>query len=1126
MGQMDNGIVLSPDDRTTLERLFGFATYEQGSEYARAGAVLSRVSDPKGGNISGQVQGRNTSPYIVSVALFRSPSNLLTMVDAKCTCPMSTSCKHAVALILAENLPASSHSELTSSQQLKSTLTDQIANSEHPSSIETFRSGGQQNQKLGALALPLELMLEFGSPEKFDRPTNGLLFELVRPPRGSHAGQPGIRVLPVVARPNGSWAKTGNSWVNIEYADHRFSRSPREAQQFLLLKELLGLSRLTNNRVTYPRSNDPIALEEISSRRLWDLLEEARTIGLPLLRPVGNKATAALPEVSVSFTLDVTRQESGIRMEPRIEAGGMVIPSGKYRLIGTPAHGIAWWEGEFDRQGDAQLIAIAPLSPPIDEGVQRLLSMPSIDVQRYDEERFINEFVPKLQRRVDLTSSDGSVEIPEMLAPTVFLSIHPGNGDRIEVRWARGAEGGKWLEDLYGASSRTRRGSAGDPIINAAAAIARSIPELMESGPFGERLSSSSHLEGMSAVRFVTEVLPALKGLEGITIEYTGSIADYREATDAPVVELGGSTSSDTDWFDLEVSVRVGSEEVSFTQLFLALANGDSHLILPSGTFFSLDREDLRELALLIAEARSMLEIEGDTIRLSKFNASFWEELERLGILNAQAREWKASVQALLGAGEKTNHPAPESLIATLRPYQLVGFNWLVHLYENRLGGILADDMGLGKTLQALAMICYAKENGLRTGPFLVLAPTSVVGNWESECRRFAPHLSVCTITKSGHRREMTAANLAVEADLIITSYGLFRTDYAEYEQVEWAGLFLDEAQFAKNRRSLTYQKAKMLPVSFKVAMSGTPIENNLMELWSLLSITAPGLYANPERFSEYYRIPIEKRSNAERLAKLRRRIRPLMLRRTKEQVVRDLPEKQEQVLELELSPKHRRIYEIYLQRERQKVLGLIGNMSKNRFEIFKSLTLLRQASLDLSLVDVKHSGVSSTKLDVLMEMLEDIVADGHQVLVFSQFTRFLTMARSRIRAAGISHSYLDGRTLDRRAAISEFRERSAQVFLISLKAGGFGLNLTEADYCILLDPWWNPATEAQAIDRTHRIGQTRKVMVYRLVAKDTIEEKVMSLKAKKAALFTNVMDGGEFESGSMTAEDVRELLG
>ena len=199
--------------------------------------------------------------------------------------------------------------------------------------------------------------------------------------------------------------------------------------------------------------------------------------------------------------------------------------------------------------------------------------------------------------------------------------------------------------------------------------------------------------------------------------------------------------------------------------------------------------------------------------------------------------------------------------------------------------------------------------------------------------------------------------------------------------------------------------------------------------------------------------------------------------------------------------------------------------MTKNRFEIFRSLTLLRQASLDVSLVDAEHAGVPSTKLDALMEMLEDIVADGHRVLVFSQFTRFLTLARDRIRQAGIDHCYLDGRTRNRPAVIAEFREGRAPVFLISLKAGGFGLNLTEADYCILLDPWWNPATEAQAVDRIHRIGQTRKVMVYRLVAKDTLEEKVMALKAKKAALFANVMDGGGFESGAMTAADIRDLL-
>jgi SNF2 family DNA or RNA helicase len=515
----------------------------------------------------------------------------------------------------------------------------------------------------------------------------------------------------------------------------------------------------------------------------------------------------------------------------------------------------------------------------------------------------------------------------------------------------------------------------------------------------------------------------------------------------------------------------------------------------------------------------------GDGIRLNRFQASLWEDFQRLGVVTAQASQWETSVRALAGAVDRTEHAAPDSLCAILRPYQHTGFNWLAFLYEHRLGGVLADDMGLGKTLQALALMCHTRERGLTDDPYLVVAPTSVVGNWAAECRRFAPDLNVTAVTETGRRRGTTLGDMAADVDVVITSYSLFRMEYDEYAAIEWAGLFLDEAQFAKNRHSQTYQRAKTLPVSFKVAMSGTPIENNLMELWSLLSIAAPGLFANPDRFGEYYRVPIEKQADPERLAQLRRRVRPLMLRRTKEQVASDLPDKQEQVLELDLNPKHKKIYQTYLQRERQKVLGLIDDMTKNRFEIFRSLTLLRQASLDVSLVDTKHTGVPSTKLDALMEMLEDIVGDGHRVLVFSQFTRFLTLARGRIRKAGIEHCYLDGRTRNRPAVIAEFREGHAPVFLISLKAGGFGLNLTEADYCILLDPWWNPATEAQAVDRVHRIGQTRKVMVYRLVAKDTLEEKVMALKAKKAALFANVLDGGGFESGAMTAADIRDLL-
>jgi SNF2 family DNA or RNA helicase len=433
--------------------------------------------------------------------------------------------------------------------------------------------------------------------------------------------------------------------------------------------------------------------------------------------------------------------------------------------------------------------------------------------------------------------------------------------------------------------------------------------------------------------------------------------------------------------------------------------------------------------------------------------------------------------------------------------------------------------MGLGKTLQALALICHVREQRLSDRPFLVVAPTSVVYNWEAECRKFAPGLNVISVTETHPRRGTELAKIAAGADVVVTSYTLFRLEYDGYAEADWAGLILDEAQFVKNRQSQSYQCAKKLPAPFKLAITGTPMENNLMELWSLLSITAPGLFANPTRFTDFYRTPIEKGKDPEVLAQLRRRIRPLMLRRTKEQVATDLPAKQEQVIELELNARHKRIYQTHLQRERQKVLGLLGDLDKNRFEIFRSLTLLRQASLDAALIDPKYAKIPSTKLDLLMEMLGDITGEGHRTLVFSQFTRFLAAARRRLDLAGIDYCYLDGSTRKRAAVLTEFKSGTAPVFLISIKAGGFGLNLTEADYCILLDPWWNPATEAQAVDRVHRIGQTKQVMVYRLVAKDTIEEKVMAMKAQKAALFSSVMDEGEFSTGALTSADIRGLL-
>ncbi|MGH3304209.1 MAG: DEAD/DEAH box helicase, partial [Streptosporangiaceae bacterium] len=340
-----------------------------------------------------------------------------------------------------------------------------------------------------------------------------------------------------------------------------------------------------------------------------------------------------------------------------------------------------------------------------------------------------------------------------------------------------------------------------------------------------------------------------------------------------------------------------------------------------------------------------------------------------------------------------------------------------------------------------------------------------------------------------------------------------------------WSGLILDEAQSVKNHQSRIYQCARRLPAPVKLAITGTPMENNLMELWSLLSVAAPGLFPSPTKFQEYYARPIERRGQTELLTQLRRRIKPLVKRRTKEQVAADLPAKQEQVLEVELHPRHRKLYQTHLQRERQKVLGLIGDMNANRFTILRSLTLLRQLSLHAGLVDPAHEDLPCAKIDALLGQLAEVVGGGHRALVFSQFTGFLGRVRARLEEAGIEYCYLDGSTRDRGSVVERFKAGAAPVFLISLKAGGFGLNLTEADYCFLLDPWWNPATEAQAVDRTHRIGQTRNVVAYRLISKDTIEEKVMALKTRKAELFASVMDSGNAFGGSLDAEDIRGLF-
>ena len=784
---------------------------------------------------------------------------------------------------------------------------------------------------------------------------------------------------------------------------------------------------------------------------------------------------------------------------------------------------------------------LARLINPVPIQVQQLaLSRQSLSIPAAQERRFREHFYPRLRHAASLTSSDGSYSLPAISPPTLVLGASYGDGHELDVTW-------EWAYRVGDERLRVPMGAGPALAIPGAEAEAgyrdldaeRAILADLDLPPGSLR---PAQLTGLDTMRFSTETLPMLAGRSGVELEVSGSPADYREAGDSVRIEISADElADDNDWFGLGVVVFVEDIAVQFRELFLALSRGDDYLLLDNGAYFSLDKPGLQALARLIEEARALQERPGESLRISRFQAGMWAELAELGVVSRQAAAWQRQVGGLLAfAGTGSDAAAgtesaadvglghvqlPAGLTAHLRPYQVEGFQWLAFLWEHQLGGILADDMGLGKTLQTLALISHAREADRTSAPFLICAPTSVVSNWAVEAGRFAPGLKVVVITDTMARRRKDLAEIVAGADAVVTTYTLLRIDFASYAALTWSGLILDEAQYTKNRQAKIYQCARRLPAPFKLAITGTPMENNLMELWSLLSITAPGLFPHPEKFQDYYARPIEKQAKAELLEQLRRRIKPLVKRRTKEQVAADLPAKQEQVLEVELHPKHQKVYQTHLQRERQKVLGLIDDVDANRFTILRSLTLLRQLSLHAGLVDAEHDDLPCSKLDTLLDLLAEAVGGGHRALVFSQFTRFLERARQRLDAAGIKYCYLDGKTRDRALVLQRFKSGDAPVFLISLKAGGFGLNLTEADYCFLLDPWWNPATEAQAVDRTHRIGQTRNVVVYRLIAKDTIEHKVMALKARKAALFTSVLDSGNVFGGSLDGDDIRGLF-
>ena len=465
----------------------------------------------------------------------------------------------------------------------------------------------------------------------------------------------------------------------------------------------------------------------------------------------------------------------------------------------------------------------------------------------------------------------------------------------------------------------------------------------------------------------------------------------------------------------------------------------------------------------------------------------------------------------------------PRGFQGRLREYQKLGLGWLIALQKMGLGGCLADDMGLGKTIQVLALLQHRKL-GRRSGkrlPSLVVVPKSLVFNWIDEAARFTPRLKVLNYTGSDRKRHQKSFS---DYDAIVTTYGIVRRDIDRLKDIEFDYVVLDEATAIKNANSQNAKAVRILPSKHRLAMTGTPVENHLGELWSLFQFLNPGLLGQATAF----RSIAKQQADDETLQWLRRAVAPYILRRTKEEVLTDLPPKVEQTIACELSPKERRQYD-ELKRYYQSLLDKrIKDKGLNRakIQVLEALLRLRQASCHPGLIDRAQANSSSAKIEVLLEQLEEVTSENHKALVFSQFTSMLGIVRRHLDKRGIAYEYLDGRTRDRKSKVERFQnDAECPVFLISLKAGGHGLNLTAADYVFILDPWWNPAVEAQAVDRAHRIGQEKRVFAYRLIAKDTVEEKVVELQEQKRELAEAIVASNGSLMSRLTAEDLQLLL-
>ena len=1080
-----------------IRRQFDPGTFARGEEYARKGRVIS-IDIEFSGTLHGEVVGSGGKTYRQEIRVTSDKRGVRFRGD--CSCPMTRNCKHVVAVLLAElahrpvDVPAAAERWLRQLAAIQDILQD---------AADATR----------------------GAPL-------GLIYVLA-PDRAVKV--PGLHPHTVRLRPDGSIAEAMLEADPLRLLKMRPSHVGREHDEPL---RLLGAMQVSHHTLEPAGALGAALLEKLSAAGwLWRArsLKAARYGHLERVAP-GPRRTLALD------WLQHGADREAVSLGWRADGGQLpehMYPTDPIVYLDGLAVGEVALPDQLAAIPPAILLDLVAQAPAL-RGEQRN------GVAGRMIELGLDGLLPA-PAALEVRERRDIAPVPHLMLDSLQIPTRR-DWDWRDIAFLTFDYDGLSTEGIDELVLRSVLDGGVDVIVRDTAAEAAAAARLAASGfgspppgdPLRDDWPDALALPDEAAwLAFVRDELPRLREA-GWQVEigddFRYDLAEVQEW----YADLDEGERDGNGWFDLELGIVVDGERHPLLPLLVDMIRNtpwqfgaDALAARPDTDEMLVELTPSRRVALPWGRIKPILATLGELyfgdrigakIQLPALDAARLAELERAARLR-----WLGG-ERLRELGRKLHDfdgirpvDVPAGLTAQLRPYQRAGLDWMQFLREYGFGGILADDMGLGKTVQTLAHILAEKEAGRLDAPALVVAPTSLMGNWQAEAARFAPGLRVLLL----HGKDRKASfDLVGDADLVLTTYALLGRDEPALRRHRYHLLILDEAQYIKNSRSKAAQTVRLLDARHRLCLTGTPVQNHLGELWSQFHFLMPGLLGDDKQFNTVFRKPIEQRGDVQRKNLLARRVKPFMLRRTKDKVATELPPKTEIVLPIELDGAQRDLYETVRVAMDRKVRDAIDakGLARSQIIILDALLKLRQVCCDPRLLDAA-ARVGSAKLDALLELLDTLLSEGRSVLVFSQFTSMLALIGAALDARGITFVQLTGDTADRDAPVGAFQRGDVSVFLVSLKAGGVGLNLTAADTVIHYDPWWNPASENQATDRAWRIGQDQPVFVYKLIAQGTLEEKIQDMQRRKGELANAVLDAEGGLAAAIGRDDLQVLF-